>query len=484
MGEYCRAEHRRLNASEMAINLEKYKSELQEAYKDVLNEKTDTDWALFGYDKQSNDLKVVSTGSGGLEELVDDFNSGKIMYAFAKVNDPKTSLPKCVLINWQGEGANTVRKGMCANHLRDVEKFFSGANVTINARNEDEVDPQLIIDKVAKAGSVYSFKAPRGDNTGPTGPIGSNYKRVNPIQEINATERDQFWMKEEIEEKKRVEDERSRRDTEKHKLEEEAKKREALEAKVRDEKTERRNSSIDLIKQAEKVAQDNKAQQEMEQYIMDLNETKVNQSDVLRQQRNQEAQNLIAQRTIDARSIFEKNTSAGQIKKTTPEKPVRASILKAQQQKMEEEAKQEVVTTPPEVIQENKQIEEQSDDDSDQFATIKRSPKDLDKKNSITSPVEQENAKNVINKQQEPKIETVQQITEQQFVDEVLYGDLCDSGIQARALYDYQAADDTEISFDPGDLITHIELVDEGWWQGLSPDGVYGLFPANYVERL
>lgn len=37
---------------------------------------------------------------GGLEELKDELNSGKIMYAFARVLDPKTSLPKCILINW------------------------------------------------------------------------------------------------------------------------------------------------------------------------------------------------------------------------------------------------------------------------------------------------------------------------------------------------------------------------------------------------
>lgn len=44
-------------------------------------------------------------------------------------------------------------------------------------------------------------------------------------------------------------------------------------------------------------------------------------------------------------------------------------------------------------------------------------------------------------------------------------------------------ADETEISFDPGDIITHIDQIDEGWWQGLAPDGVtYGLFPSNYVE--
>jgi hypothetical protein len=38
--------------------------------------------------------------AGGIEEMIEDLNSGQIMYAFCKVMDPKTSLPKCVLINW------------------------------------------------------------------------------------------------------------------------------------------------------------------------------------------------------------------------------------------------------------------------------------------------------------------------------------------------------------------------------------------------
>ncbi|RUS82930.1 hypothetical protein EGW08_009314 [Elysia chlorotica] len=57
-----------------------------------------------------------------------------------------------------------------------------------------------------------------------------------------------------------------------------------------------------------------------------------------------------------------------------------------------------------------------------------------------------------------------------------------DQGLCARALYDYQAGDDTEITFDPNDIITNIEQIDEGWWQGFGPDGSYGMFPANYVE--
>ncbi|XP_023661232.1 src substrate cortactin isoform X2 [Paramormyrops kingsleyae] len=59
------------------------------------------------------------------------------------------------------------------------------------------------------------------------------------------------------------------------------------------------------------------------------------------------------------------------------------------------------------------------------------------------------------------------------------YGE--DLGVTAVALYDYQAAGDDEISFDPDDIITNIEMIDEGWWRGVCK-GAYGLFPANYVE--
>ena len=100
-----------------------------------------------------------------------------------------------------------------------------------------------------------------------------------------------------------------------------------------------------------------------------------------------------------------------------------------------------------------------------------------------------------------------------------------DGSITAVALYDYQAMAEDEISFDPNDIITNIEMVgslpsqgglhnimgfvsfltlnsmflivicpkcpnviyvhlvqvDEGWWIGES-HGKFGLFPANYVE--
>lgn len=53
---------------------------------------------------------------------------------------------------------------------------------------------------------------------------------------------------------------------------------------------------------------------------------------------------------------------------------------------------------------------------------------------------QQELVKNETNRQDHiEKQEIVQQVSEQQFVDEIIYGDFSTPGLQARALYDYQA---------------------------------------------
>ena len=48
-------------------------------------------------------------GEDGVDEMKEDLNANKIMYAFIRVEDPKTSLPKFVLLNWQGESAPGTR---------------------------------------------------------------------------------------------------------------------------------------------------------------------------------------------------------------------------------------------------------------------------------------------------------------------------------------------------------------------------------------
>jgi len=50
-----------------------------------------------------------------------------------------------------------------------------------------------------------------------------------------------------------------------------------------------------------------------------------------------------------------------------------------------------------------------------------------------------------------------------------------------RALYNYDATEDNELSFKANDRITVIQKDDSGWWHG-ELNGQIGIFPSNFVE--
>lgn len=468
----------------MSINLTKNKDALVAAWHNVVDDKSSTNWALFGYEGQTNNLKVVGTGNGGLEEMIDRLNSSHIMYAFCRVIDTKTSLPKCLLINWQGEGAPIVRKGTCANHIRDVERLLKGAHITLTARSEDDVEIDSVMEKLARAtASAYKFNEPRGENEGNTGPVGTTYRRVIPEQEINATERDQFWQKEEMEEKKRLEQERAKCEQERQRLEEEIRTREEKETMLREQQVTAKENSIARQKMAEQRAEEaNNLRNQMaasQHFNNDVDDDHKSRSEELRRQRSKEAQQLIAQRTINARAVFEQNSAAGQMKSASVPPPYvqKNSHVEAAKKALEESQHKEISHTnvEGEIKTEANQVHN--------IETVTNStpnvPVVLDEPEDSKTTESQEES------EQQPA--TKEGVTENELYNpmdggEYLYFDPNNQGMVARALYDYQAADNTEITFDPGDIIKYIDAIDEGWWQGLGPDGTYGLFPANYVE--
>ncbi|KAK8771575.1 hypothetical protein V5799_025181 [Amblyomma americanum] len=465
----------------MAVNLAKHRDELLSAWKEVVDDKAGTNWALFGYDKQTYDLCVVGKGAGGLEELTEELNCGKVMYAFCKVQDPSTSLSKFVLINWQGEGVPLVKKGCCANHLMDISNFFRGAHITVTARNEDDVEPSLIVEKLSKC-TVSSFNLrERSDPTESARPIGSVYKRIQPAREIASTEREKFWMKEQEEEKKRIKEEKLKAEAAKSRLAEQVKERELKDAQAREEWFKERSLSIDKMREAEKNAQNsthNKVnkklwEQQLQEDKHDEEERKC-MSQSLRNRRSEEAQALIAQRTTDAKAMFEPSTCTGAYASQASAALSEQTNLKGTASQAEAPAVQNnhgaaLASSPTKLTYTRNQLQDaqttclgaappepahnQSWEDEDGIAEVSRPASE-----AVEGPG--------LNQAQPASVET------------------SEPEIRARALYDYQAADDTEISFDPDDIITHIEQIDEGWWQGLGPDGTYGLFPANYVELI
>uniref|UniRef100_A0A8C9ZFJ0 Drebrin-like b n=1 Tax=Sander lucioperca TaxID=283035 RepID=A0A8C9ZFJ0_SANLU len=415
----------------MAVNLSKNGPALTAAFKEVVDEKSNTNWALFTYEGNSNDIRLAEKGDGGLEELVEELNSGKVMYAFCRVQDPNSGLPKYVLINWTGEGVKDARKGICANHVSSMANFLKGAHVTINARGDEDVEPEAIMQKVAKAsGANYSFhkEAPsRFQDSGPQGPVGSVYQKTNAMSEIKKTNKDNFWAQAEKEEEKRRQEERHKADEERQKMEKERKDREAKEAMQRDKRDKERATQID---------QQNQEGTEKKAVKRGESVEKVN-----------EAASLISQRAVNPREMFKQRErgitpSDSDVPSAAPASPQPEPDVDDGQSRCEYD-EQEV--TPQEQFEGGGPFSHYTTPASGYI---------------YTPPVEENN------------------------LYEVTPDETPDRGTCARALYDYQAADDTEISFDPDDMITGIEMIDEGWWRGFSPDGHFGMFPANYVELI
>ncbi|XP_066495360.1 drebrin-like protein isoform X1 [Tiliqua scincoides] len=459
----------------MALNLSRNGPALQEAYGRVVASASPTDWALFTYEGNSNDLRVAGTGDGGLEEMVEELSSGKVMYAFCRVKDPNSGLPKYVLVNWTGEGVNDVRKGACANHVSTVANFLKGAHVTINARAEEDVEPDVIMEKVAKAsGANYDFhkQGSRFQDAGPQAPVGSVYQKTNAMSEIKRVSKDNFWAKAEKDEENRRLEEKRKAEEERQHLEKERRERELQEAALRERKFKERASEIDAQKKFQQQQETESREKETQQW---------------------EAASLIAQRSMNPREIFKQrersmsteaaaiNSQPGKLRSPflqgnsqmeTPTSPVHPPV-------------QEV--RPPPVVQ-------SSVHDTPPVSPVPEHGNSVRQDNYKSAiPVYQPEVEEEAVYEEPPNSQAIYDEPPQEEAEDTKYEyvdtypqnlNLEGKGLCARALYDYQAADDTEISFDPENIITRIEMIDEGWWRGHGPDGHFGMFPANYVELI
>ncbi|KAE8144513.1 hypothetical protein BDV25DRAFT_166663 [Aspergillus avenaceus] len=176
------------------LNLSSNGPLIQKSYQNVVNSPplassaspTCGQWALFSVStplmsafqqdtgNKESVLKVQSTGDGDLVELIDEFSEGKIQFAFVKVTDPNTGLPKHVLIAWCGEGVPERTKGYFTSHLSAVSKLLHGYHVQITARAEGDLTVEGIMQKVGDAsGSKYSVGAGQLGATAPKPPVSS-----------------------------------------------------------------------------------------------------------------------------------------------------------------------------------------------------------------------------------------------------------------------------------------------------------------------
>lgn len=356
-----------------------------------------------------------------------------------------------------------MHKGTCSNHIHDITKLLKN-QLTITASNIDDLDEEVIQKKMSKITSAYNFQE-RAPPTDEKFSIGTNYSKVVPTKEINSTKRDEFWRKEEEVEKARVAAETQAKKFANLKIEEERLKREQNEHAKREQLNKEPIKNLPPAPVVQPVSPMKAVEKE---------ESSRPRAEEMRADRRKEAQELIGNRVNTAKAMFQQQAaqSTAPVPSGPPAKPIRKTI-----QKVEPEVEAPPAPTPapvkveiPEPIAIPAPISIPSpavieDDDAEsQFSTIKRSPK------TPTTPDNKDNGFTDYAVNHHQNNDNVQQVIEtplpqqQQVVAQQVQEDASPEVelLKAVALYDYQAVDETEISFDPGDVITHIDQIDEG----------------------
>ncbi|KAL1931216.1 hypothetical protein VTP01DRAFT_10353 [Rhizomucor pusillus] len=456
----------------MHVNLATHGQELAEAYRAVLSDSDPTNWLIFSYDKGTSDLKVQGTGDGGLEELNEEFNDAKMQFAYARVIDPNTELPKFVFIAWCGSGVPETRKVFFNSHLNDVSNFFKSFHVQINARDEADVEPELIMKRVSESsGAKYSFHkekprpmpavTPVGSvykktevpdiaamqresmkKEGPPAPVGTNYKPVQTAPKPLASR----WQPQQ------TEDKAAAVRAEREKAEREAREREEAAARQR----------TAAMKQQQDDEEEQRRQQQLreEQERAEAERRAAAEAEAARQRQLEQ----------ERREAEERERAAAAAAAAAEEDRKRQQQL--QQQREEEERQRQAAAE----AQRQREIQEQ-----EEKRRLEEEEKERQRQQQAVKMERQQAAlQSQLDQTADRAVETATHAA-----DTAVTGAHGARGLSAVVLFGYDAAEANEMTLVEGEVIVQIDQVDEGWWFGVSEDGKKeGLFPSNYVQVL
>ncbi|ORZ18972.1 hypothetical protein BCR42DRAFT_349717 [Absidia repens] len=472
----------------LSVNFSTNSKDLTAAHQAVVSDSDDTNWLIYGYEKGTNDLKVQDTGDGGLEELYDEFSDGKVQFALARVIDPNSQLPKLVFIGWCGSGVPETRKGFFNSHLSEVSKFFKSFHVQINARNEADVEPELIMKRVSESsGANYSVHKESQRAQPAVTPVNSVYKRTE-VPDIAAMQRESMkrdgppppvgttYKPVQTAPKplaSRWGSATTNQDTgaaavraERERAEKEARDREEQAARDRDVKERQR-------------AVEQEQQYKQQQAQRDAEESAQREAEELQRQRQQQQADEERRRQQAAAAAEEEEREREQ------------EHQRQQQQQAEEQERQRQQAAAEEQERQRQQQQQQQQQAAAAAAAAAAEEEERQRQQQQAAAEEQEYQRKLQEEQaRQQEAERLQREEQERQASEVVtaHSSAHAAGsnvLSAVVLFGYDAGESNEMTLLEGEVVTEIDQVDDGWWFGVSEDGKkQGLFPANYVQLL
>jgi len=460
-----------------------------QALQDVMDPNTSTNWVLFGYVPKTARLKVVDSGDGDVSEIAEIVSDGKLMFAYLRKEMSETW--KFVLIAWCGDGVPANIKGFFPTHKEEMEAFLRKNNFNyaamISAREESDLDEAEIVKALNKTSTF----------------IRARTAKDKPTEKLDDV-RNRYWT---------------------NQRQQETKDREAMAARKKAKEAEAQASlesdRLRMQRQAEAVLAQREAEREQAAERFKEEEAERTQ----KQNAYFEAQHRRVMGSTEAAAPAP--SSAGRAPAPVSRGKAAARFMAACQEQDSKPAPRSAprpaarrpVAQPepepepePEPAQESswgatetyeEQPAEQPQEEQSSWGateTYEEQPAEEQPQEEQSSwgatetyeeqPQEEQPAETYEEQPAETYEEQPAETYEEQPAEtyEEQPAETYDEGGaggegQARALYDYEAAQEGDLGFHEGDIITLIDTSDpSGWWVG-ELNGYQGTFPSNFVEK-
>eukprot|EP00117_Sycon_ciliatum_P003939 scpid60937/ scgid8516/ Drebrin-like protein; Cervical SH3P7; Cervical mucin-associated protein; Drebrin-F; HPK1-interacting protein of 55 kDa; SH3 domain-containing protein 7 len=470
----------------MACDLKKNKDAMQEAFEDVRSD-SDNDWVVFGYEKDNRTLKVNETGEDGYDEMVDELGETKAVYAIIKLKDPNSGLPKMLQVNWLPDGLPAAVKAVVSRHVMDVERFFPGVHVRLNARYDDDVTEKVLLDRISKAsGANYGIHKEKKKDYGPVAKTGTNYVKTDATKEVDVKKRNEYMNKQHQEDERRKEEDVKRQAADRAVADKERRAREDKEAAARNSTADRKAKEVQARKDAEVAERKREEEEARERWRAEqaeeaerMTEAEQSAEDDKKRQWEEERERISGCKSSTMTDEDREDAWQQEKERVWEEERERIRLQRAEQQcddGQDEDEKRVAKAAAWEeeraAISAHVRTGHQQEEEAEPQQEYQEEPQQYQEE-------EQQY-------QEEPEQQEYQEEPQQQeYQEEALPSEpeaATGSGVTCRALYDYQAEDDTEVNIDPEEIITDVDQSDANWWVGTNSRGERGMFPSNYVE--
>lgn len=129
-------------------------AEAKKALSEVRSNSSPTNWCLFTYSEaKQNDLDLVATGTGDVEELKAHLDESKMAYGLVRVTDmiDNSVTVKFVFIIWCGEKVSFIKKAKMTTHKGSITILVGQFHTDLNCANTSEISHDIIMNKVRDA---------------------------------------------------------------------------------------------------------------------------------------------------------------------------------------------------------------------------------------------------------------------------------------------------------------------------------------------